>query len=111
MADAFAGTGIAHAITNAPPNVADGLAFYLGSRVSYAPPATLRSALCGNATPFAFIQLHFAITPAQEACLLARHASSPDFHGGDQLLRLWLIQTPGQARFTPRVLGRPDARR
>ncbi len=112
MADAFVGSGIAHAITNAPPNVADGLTYYVGSKVSYAPPATLQQALCANSAPFAFVQLHFAITPAEEACLVARHASSLDFHGGgDQLLRLWLVQAPGEARFTPRVIGKPDARR
>jgi SAM-dependent methyltransferase/4-amino-4-deoxy-L-arabinose transferase-like glycosyltransferase len=111
MADAFTGSGLAHAITNAPPNVADGLAYYLGSKVSYAPPATLQRELCANDAPFAFIQLHFAITPAEETCLITRHASSLDFHGGgDQLLRLWLVQAPGEARFTPRVIGKRDAR-
>jgi MYXO-CTERM domain-containing protein len=112
MADAFIGSGIPHAITNAPPNVADGLAYYLGSKVSYAPPTTLQRELCANSAPFAFVQLHLAITPAEEACLIARHASSLDFHGGgDQLLRLWLVQAPGEARFTPRVIGQPDAHR
>jgi MYXO-CTERM domain-containing protein len=110
MADAFVGSGISHAVTNAPPSVANGLAYYLGSKVSYAPPAALRQDLCGSSAPFAFVQLAFAITPAEEACLLARHASSLDFHGGgDDLLRLWLVQAPGEARFTPRVTGKPDA--
>jgi SAM-dependent methyltransferase/4-amino-4-deoxy-L-arabinose transferase-like glycosyltransferase len=108
MADAFMGSGIAHVVTNAPPNVANGLTYYLGSKVSYAPPATLRKDLCGSSVPFAFAQLSFAITPAEEACLLARHASSLDFHGGgSDLLRLWLVQAPGQARFTPRAIGEP----
>ncbi len=112
MADAFIGSGIAHAITNAPLNVADGLQYYLGSKISYAPPSVLQQELCANAAPFAFVQLHFAITPAEEACLIERHASSLDFHGGgDQLLRLWLVQASGEARFTPRVIGEPDAHR
>jgi 4-amino-4-deoxy-L-arabinose transferase-like glycosyltransferase len=108
MADAFVGSGIAHVVTNAPPNVANGLTYYLGSKVSYAPPAALREDLCGSSVPFAFVQLSFAITPAEEACLLSRHASSLDFHGGGgDLLRLWLVQAPGEARFTPRVIGKP----
>jgi SAM-dependent methyltransferase/4-amino-4-deoxy-L-arabinose transferase-like glycosyltransferase len=112
MADAFMGSGIAHVVTNAPPSVANGLTYYLGSKVSYAPPAALREDLCGSSVPFAFVQLSFAITPAEEACLLARHASSLDFHGGGgDLLRLWLVQAPGQARFTPRVIGEPFAAR
>jgi 4-amino-4-deoxy-L-arabinose transferase-like glycosyltransferase len=111
MADAFVGSGIAHAVTDAPANVADGLAYYLGTKVSYAPPATLRRELCSHSAPFAFVQLHFAISPSEQACLIARHASGLDFHGGgDQLLRLWLVQAPGEARFTPRVIGKPDAR-
>jgi len=110
MADAFVGSGIARAVTDAPPNVADGLAYYLGTKVSYAPPAALQRELCSNSTPFAFIQLHFAISPSERACLTARHASGLDFHGGgDQLLRLWLVQAPGEARFTPRVTGKPNA--
>lgn len=83
-----------------------------GSKISYAPPSVLQQELCANAAPFAFVQLHFAITPAEEACLIERHASSLDFHGGgDQLLRLWLVQASGEARFTPRVIGEPDAHR
>lgn len=110
MADAFIGSGIPHAVTNAPPRVANGLVYYLGSKVSFVPPTALRQDLCGSSAPFAFVQLAFAITPAEEACLLARHASSLDFHGGgDDLLRLWLVQAPGEARFIPRVIGKPDA--
>jgi|HubBroStandDraft_6_1064221.scaffolds.fasta_scaffold07750_2 SAM-dependent methyltransferase/4-amino-4-deoxy-L-arabinose transferase-like glycosyltransferase len=110
MADAFLGSGIPHAVTNAPPNVADGLSYYLGAKVSYAPPTQLQAQLCSEGAPFAFVQLHFAITPAEERCLLARHASALDFHGGgDQLLRLWLVQAPGEPRFAPRVIGEPDA--
>jgi O-antigen/teichoic acid export membrane protein/SAM-dependent methyltransferase len=108
MADAFAGTGIPHAVTNAPPNVAYGLTYYLGSKVSYAKPALLREELCGSSAPFAFVQLAFAITPEERNCLVARGASSLDFHGsGNQLLRLWVIQSPGLAHFTPRVTGEP----
>ncbi len=106
MADAFAGTGIPHAVTNAPPNVAYGLTYYLGSKVSYAKPALLRAELCANSAPFAFVQLAFPITSEERNCLAARGASSLDFHGsGNQLLRLWVIQSPGVARFTPRVTG------
>jgi SAM-dependent methyltransferase/4-amino-4-deoxy-L-arabinose transferase-like glycosyltransferase len=106
MADSFAGTGIPHAVTNAPPNVAYGLTYYLGSKVSYAQPATLRADLCASSAPFTFVQLAFPITPEERNCLLARGASSLDFHGsGNQLLRLWVIQSPGLPRFTPRVTG------
>jgi SAM-dependent methyltransferase/4-amino-4-deoxy-L-arabinose transferase-like glycosyltransferase len=106
MSDAFLGSGVAHAVTNAPPRVADGLAYYLGGKVSYAPPAVLERELCTDGAPFAFIQLHFSITPAERSCLSERHASSLDFQGGgDQLLRLWLIQSPGESRFAARVTG------
>jgi ubiquinone/menaquinone biosynthesis C-methylase UbiE/4-amino-4-deoxy-L-arabinose transferase-like glycosyltransferase len=105
-ADAFAGSGIAHAITNAPSNVNYGLAYYFGGRISYVNPATLREELCSKSAPFAFVQLAFAITPRERECLVARGASSLDFHGsGDQLLRLWLVESPGLSRFTPRVTG------
>jgi SAM-dependent methyltransferase/4-amino-4-deoxy-L-arabinose transferase-like glycosyltransferase len=108
MSDAFLGSGVAHAVTNAPPRVADGLTYYLGGKVSYAPPAVLQRELCAGGAPFAFIQLHFAITPAERNCLSARHASSLDFQGGGrQLLRLWLVQSPGESRFTARVIGKP----
>ena len=97
LGDAFAGTGIGHAVTNAPPNVAYGLAYYLGSKVSYAQPAALRAELCGSSTPFAFVQLAFAITAEERNCLMARGASSLDFHGNsNQPLRLWLIQSPAR---------------
>jgi SAM-dependent methyltransferase len=110
MADAFLAGGIPHAVTNAPLSVASDLRYYLGAKVSYAPPVQLEAQLCSQGAPFAFIQLHFAITPAEEHCLLARHASALDFHGGgDQLMRLWLVQAPGLRRFTPRVIGEPDA--
>ncbi len=106
LADAFTVSGIGHAVTNAPPNVGYGLAYYLGNKVSYAEPAALRAELCGSGAPFAFVQLTFAITPEERSCLTARGASSLDFHGsGDQLLRLWLIQAPGLPRFVPRVTG------
>jgi SAM-dependent methyltransferase/4-amino-4-deoxy-L-arabinose transferase-like glycosyltransferase len=109
MADAFVGSGVAHGITNSPPNVSDGLTYYLGDKVSYAQPAALERELCSASAPFAFVQLHFAITPAEEACLLARHASGIDFHGGgNQLLRLWLVLAPGEKRFTRRVIGKPS---
>jgi SAM-dependent methyltransferase/4-amino-4-deoxy-L-arabinose transferase-like glycosyltransferase len=107
MADAFVGSGIDHAVTNSPPNVSDGLTYYLGDRVSYAPPGALERDLCSAGAPFAFVQLHFAITPAEESCLLARHASSLDFHGGgDQVLRLWLVQATGEKRFATRLIAK-----
>jgi 4-amino-4-deoxy-L-arabinose transferase-like glycosyltransferase len=108
LANAFMGSGVARAVTNAPPNVAYGLTYYLSNRVSYARPATLEEKLCASGAPFAFVQLHFAITAAEERCLAGRRASSLDFHGrGDQLLRLWLVQSPGLKRFAPRVIGDP----
>ena len=112
MANAFLGSGIPHAVTNAPPNVAYGLAVYLGNKVSYARPAALEQQLCSTGAPLAFVQLHFAITLAGERCLLGRHASSLDFHGrSDQLLRLWLVQSPGEKQFAPRVIGEPGGHR
>jgi hypothetical protein len=106
LGDAFAVSGIGHAVTNAPPNVAYGLAYYLGAKVSYAGPAALRAALCGGSAPLAFAQLAFAITAEERACLAARGASSLDFHGsGSQLLRLWLIRSPGLPQFAQRVAG------
>jgi MYXO-CTERM domain-containing protein len=112
MADAFVGSGIAHAITNAPPNVSDGITYYLGDKVSYAGPEALKRDLCSTSAPFAFIQLSIAITPVERDCLLEDHASAMDFHGGgNDLLRLWLVQAPGLKRFGPRVIGKPNARR
>jgi ubiquinone/menaquinone biosynthesis C-methylase UbiE/4-amino-4-deoxy-L-arabinose transferase-like glycosyltransferase len=98
LADAVLGSGVAHAVTNAPPSVADGLAYYLGKRVSFSPPATLQKQLCGSSVPFEFVQLHYPIPVAEERCLEARGGSSLDFNGrSDQVLRLWLIQAPGKA--------------
>ncbi len=105
LAEAFRGTGIPRAVTNAPPTVAFGVSYYLGRKLEFVGSSALEHELCGTATTFAFIQLHFPITVAERACLEQRHASSLDFPGAssDNLIRLWLIQAPGKAKFAPLV--------
>lgn len=108
LAEAYRGSGIPHALTNAPPNVTYALAYYLGDKMSYAEPAALERELCGSATQLAFLQISFPITAQERSCLQQRHASSLDFPGAsDRVIRLWLIQAPGKPAFSRRITSAP----
>jgi SAM-dependent methyltransferase/4-amino-4-deoxy-L-arabinose transferase-like glycosyltransferase len=106
LVEAYRGTGIPRAITNAPPNVSYGLTYYLPHKLIYDGPAELERELCATSDTIAFVQLNYPITASERACLEQRHASSLDFPGAsDKLLRLWLVQAPGKPAFTPLVTG------
>jgi hypothetical protein len=110
LVEAYRGTGISRAITNAAPSVSYGLAYYIPHKLVYDGPVALERELCATSATLAFIQLNYPITASERSCLERRHASSLDFPGaGDRLLRLWLIQAPGKPSFTPLVTGQSSA--
>ncbi len=105
LADAFRGSGLATLISQANPPCA-GLQWYLGDAVRFEGPAALAGSLCAGSGPIAFAQIVTPITRAEQACLLARHATVEDFPGrSGAVLRLWIAQSPGVPRFTAGAIG------